>query len=1095
MDTTVSWKGPQGVDPVVNNNWSLSSGSGGGLDGDGYFQQYKPYYNSSTIKTFDKNRNIISAAMQVTVDTNAKYLGASNPNSFYDNHCDGQQESHPGDDYPVIPQARTWSNHFCAAGYAYEPDAAGTYPVRTNTYCSNEDDTGSPYYFKEDEGHPNLDCDSSPLIWPKADPDGCFEGLMIPNGVIPNQQGTVNQSAHTDLVRIMQFANTHNTNNGKSWLQLPYDGAWTMSYKAWDFFKTHENYNTIITVTPPNGYTCRDFQWFNSLKNLANKQDPIVRNNVNGTCEVEFNPKEQGNLIVLEINRNKTQSCTVQFEDIATGTMSDSITTSEPFNVHIVGNSSDALPTETPEKTRLFFALPGFAQLDIDGNPNNDDSPPGFVETEYNGDYSYHYTAAECLANSEQSCSMTATIVADDLPVGEYEFFCDSPDGEYKCSGSPLCSYNGTSTFNCGQIYGIDDCVDDSTFSPTDHGTAKLECTRSCDACSLEGEDDGCGGSCSAGAHTTITAVPPQLIKPELSQEVTENLDGATEYYFPISWGAPADTTNIDGYEYMVYKEGAFATAQAAYDANQAHQASTSPPQRHPDVLFHAYTTKENLGFGAVPAPDASQYAMGRDLTAAVRAANSLYGVCSAGYVYSDWDTKNFTLVGTVSGTIYDDPADIGSTSTPVSNFPSGSQVNVWGITLPFTRTSTAVGSVYSVSSVPYYHPMWPYPFIRGLTINNTDPSNWFVCSGAPGQTGANTEECTIADQTSAPKYNAHFYVKSMNLAFDSWWQTWGGSIFGKTSLGSSIPESSSPCENSAYCFNHLVAFNRSFNSLDPKSAGVAVTGASSVETGIDSRYSEASLSKGSAAENPRATNQEIESATIENYTYFVIGSDLGIPTSPTGSDTHTAADFRAKLASDGQTVADADVVYYNGSLTLDLGAPVGNPSAKVSISGSEKYVVFVPGDLTITGPPDYSSTGNHERLISVAKGGYLAFIVGGDITVASSIGYDDPDGDFADEEVAQLTTPNLEGVYIASGELIIDTNNAGDFKFVGAGTFVGWRGVQLPRKFDGDSSGTHPRRELNNRSPTELFIHRPDFVTNTPAFMMKPQLTWQEVR
>jgi len=65
------------------------------------------------------------------------------------------------------------------------------------------------------------------------------------------------------------------------------------------------------------------------------------------------------------------------------------------------------------------------------------------------------------------------------------------------------------------------------------------------------------------------------------------------------------------------------------------------------------------------------------------------------------------------------------------------------------------------------------------------------------------------------------------------------------------------------------------------------------------------------------------------------------------------------------------------------------------------------------------------------------------------------------------------------------------DNKFVGAGTFVDYGDVLLERNFE-DPTGIHKAR--HNFSPTELFIHRPDFVVNTPTILLKPSTTWKEV-
>ena len=146
------------------------------------------------------------------------------------------------------------------------------------------------------------------------------------------------------------------------------------------------------------------------------------------------------------------------------------------------------------------------------------------------------------------------------------------------------------------------------------------------------------------------------------------------------------------------------------------------------------------------------------------------------------------------------------------------------------------------------------------------------------------------------------------------------------------------------------------------------------------------------------------------------------------------------------------------------------------TIQAGEQFVIFVDGDLTLRDP------GSAGQLIQVEPGGFLAFIVSGDITVATNVGNSDLD----------TTTANIEGVFIADGVLTVQSQGevaGGDDRFVGAGTFVGWGGVQLQRDFSDGAT----RRAENNARPVELFVYRPDFVLNAPARMKTPRYIWQE--
>ena len=150
------------------------------------------------------------------------------------------------------------------------------------------------------------------------------------------------------------------------------------------------------------------------------------------------------------------------------------------------------------------------------------------------------------------------------------------------------------------------------------------------------------------------------------------------------------------------------------------------------------------------------------------------------------------------------------------------------------------------------------------------------------------------------------------------------------------------------------------------------------------------------------------------------------------------------------------------------------NNGGKWSIPGNTKHIVFVPGDLTINAL-NTSSNADQQQLIGVPSGSFLAFIVKGNITISDSVGYS------GDANLDALQTPNIEGVFIANGQIIIDsyvTTNPADRKFVGAGSFVGWTNVDLQRDFNNGGL----RKELHNTTPTETFIHRPDFIVNVPS-------------
>jgi hypothetical protein len=147
-------------------------------------------------------------------------------------------------------------------------------------------------------------------------------------------------------------------------------------------------------------------------------------------------------------------------------------------------------------------------------------------------------------------------------------------------------------------------------------------------------------------------------------------------------------------------------------------------------------------------------------------------------------------------------------------------------------------------------------------------------------------------------------------------------------------------------------------------------------------------------------------------------------------------------------------------------------------VAAGQSYIVFVDGNLTLSDPT------NVEELIKVSEGGFVAFIVSGNITISNNVGND----------TLTDTKGNVEGIYIADGTLTVaskGTAAGGDERFVGEGTFVGWTTIKLDRDYsDGGARATE-----NNTKPTEQFVFRPDLVKNVPTSMKHPHTLWQETK
>ncbi len=205
--------------------------------------------------------------------------------------------------------------------------------------------------------------------------------------------------------------------------------------------------------------------------------------------------------------------------------------------------------------------------------------------------------------------------------------------------------------------------------------------------------------------------------------------------------------------------------------------------------------------------------------------------------------------------------------------------------------------------------------------------------------------------------------------------------------------------------------------------------------------------------------------------------------------------------------------------------------TSNYTIATGEKQVVFINGNLTI----DLPKTDK----ISVDKGGFLAFIVSGDIIFKSSLGEEIINSKDYTLNHSLIAEPNkgdydgynqkaqIEGVFIADGKIKFEgstvnnafTNKPCDRKLTVAGTYVGWSGIVMSRTFSGCSNHTikyydekglevaykdyytdskgqivvdYP--DYNEFNPVITFIYRPDFAINTPAWMRSVIRLTQEV-
>jgi hypothetical protein len=130
--------------------------------------------------------------------------------------------------------------------------------------------------------------------------------------------------------------------------------------------------------------------------------------------------------------------------------------------------------------------------------------------------------------------------------------------------------------------------------------------------------------------------------------------------------------------------------------------------------------------------------------------------------------------------------------------------------------------------------------------------------------------------------------------------------------------------------------------------------------------------------------------------------------------------------------------------------AGFGTVANNIDVSATQSYVVFVNGDLQINAD------------ITVANGGFLTFIVNGNVTVAPGV----------------TTT---QGLYVMDGNFVTEADST---QLDVQGSVVVWGEFSLGRDL-GTSNAT---------IPAEKFTYRADLIANMPDKMKVFALQWQEV-
>lgn len=382
------------------------------------------------------------------------------------------------------------------------------------------------------------------------------------------------------------------------------------------------------------------------------------------------------------------------------------------------------------------------------------------------------------------------------------------------------------------------------------------------------------------------------------------------------------------------------------------------------------------------------------------------------------WKTQTFSVVRNLNGTVYlDDEHNATKNLEGKCELSSPVAQDISGSQVQVSYGANTfrygiTGSSYSAT----------VPNIPSLNITLLPQSQWRCTCPA---------DCTYAGSSRYLSTGMPFFVSP---AARSWWQTQGGLVYAGGSNGNAVVSQipSSAPSNSVLSQPQTTS---------PHTSGIVITGGGDIDTTVEgaTRYGKlrATASQeriiGSSYNGPK-----------ENYQYFYNLYSMGA--TPT-------TDFSGGKPSVSSTNGRA---YYAGG-DVSIATPW-------VVADGEEYVVFINGNLRV------------RDQIRVAHGGFVAFIVSGDVIFENTLGVSVP---------TSSPTPVIEGVFIANRIIVEGNRTGGDLQFSAAGTFVGWDSVVLQRRFSILSD--------NDLYPTEFFAHRPDFVMQTPDRMRRPSMIWQE--
>jgi hypothetical protein len=573
-------------------------------------------------------------------------------------------------------------------------------------------------------------------------------------------------------------------------------------------------------------------------------------------------------------------------------------------------------------------------------------------------------------------------------------------------------------------------------------------CVRNCNTCSLPNSADGCGRFCPTGEERG-TPNSVKILQPAPGDSLT-----VTNNSVLLMW--QQDPTNnasapyVDTYQVVVYPQSRYASIAVALQAFENNASDVvffykAAAQGNPAAIYAHQVVLPQAILSAGP------------VTIGIRAVNLTCPGSSETMISpptSPWvDNPEVPLEASFAGKFYKSDSCNVATAEPVA-LSSSSFVTVHNLANSQEYTGTATGDSYSVGIPPIGADYAPR-----LQFDQVGQSETLACSSC---NPTDSNGMCVRPRTTGPTTTAHFFLESYDLRFASWWQARGGLVYGHTGIRSLLPlnpDSPDPNADCAaltdYCTPYLVRKTMDEAEL---SAGIPVT--SGLFTSVDNWWTD--------REDEAHANSGVDLKShirLENYAFFISQLEE-TPDADITKNISSLGDIPA-----GREERGARVSYRNGDLSF-------NPDQTWVITPGEKRVIFVNGNLRFSQIP--------EKMITVQPGGFLAFIVSGSITFDATVGH----SSISDTQASTSLEPNVEGVFIANGAITIESAGSDDKKFVGAGSFVGWSGVNLPRNFEKDTFG----RVRNNTTPTETFTYRPDFLLNAPELIKASTTNWREV-